>query len=170
MDRDTPQGLRNETTAADALLNALQARGIEYFLANPGTDFPPIIESFAAAAETGRPVPKPMVVPHENAAFAMAHGFYMVSGRPQVVMVHTSVGTGNTLNALINASRDSIPVVLLAGRSPLTERGGLGARSRHIHWAQEMFDQAGMVREIVKWDYELKAPDHIDDVIARAFE
>ena len=35
----------------------------------------------------------------------------------------------------------------------------LGARDTYIHWAQEMFDQAGMLREIVKWDYELRNGD-----------
>ena len=77
----------------------------------------------------------------------MAHGVYMVSGRPQAVMVHVNVGTGNTLNTLLNASRDNVPVLLMAGRSPVTETGHRGSRSRFIHWAQEMFDQAGMVRE-----------------------
>jgi acetolactate synthase I/II/III large subunit len=161
---------RNEPSAADALLLALKAQGFDYFFANPGTDFPPIIESFAQAAETGTTLSRPLLVPHENAAVSMAHGVYMVSGRPQAVMVHTSVGTGNTLNTLINASRDRVPLVLLAGRSPIGETGGLGARNRHIHWAQEMFDQAGMVREMVKWDYELRLPDRVDDVIARAIE
>ncbi|HYM04739.1 MAG TPA: thiamine pyrophosphate-requiring protein, partial [Stellaceae bacterium] len=170
MDRDHSDTRRNEASAADVLLGTLRARGVEYFLANPGTDFPPIIESFAAAAESGRKVPHPMVIPHENAAVAMAHGYYLVSGRPQAVMVHTSVGTGNTLNTLINASRDNIPILLLAGRSPLTETGGLGTRTRAIHWAQEMFDQAGMVRELVKWDYELNSADHVDDVVTRAIE
>ena len=33
-----------------------------------------------------------------------------------------------------------------------------------------MFDQAGMVRELVKWDYELRTPDQIGDVVARAVE
>jgi acetolactate synthase-1/2/3 large subunit len=164
-------GGRNEATAADLLLRRLHAAGIDYFFANAGTDFPSIIEGFAHAAESGTPVPRPMLVPHENAAVSMAHGVYMVSGRPQAVMVHTTVGTGNTLNALINASRDGVPLLLLAGRTPITERHGLhGARNRYIHWAQEMFDQAGMLREIVKWDYELRRPEHVEDVVARALE
>ena len=33
-----------------------------------------------------------------------------------------------------------------------------------------MFDQAGMVRELVKWDYELRVPDQVGDVVARAVE
>jgi acetolactate synthase-1/2/3 large subunit len=33
-----------------------------------------------------------------------------------------------------------------------------------------MFDQAGMVREFVKWDYELRNPAQVTDVVARAVE
>src|SRR6185436_2191450 len=32
----------------------------------------------------------------------------------------------------------------------------------------EMFDQAGMVRELVKWDYELRDARQLDDVVDRA--
>lgn len=171
MDKNHSEDRRNETTAAEALLSALQTQGVGYFFANPGTDFPSIIEGFAHATETGAPLPRPILVPHENAAVSMAHGVYMISGRPQAVMVHTNVGTGNTLNTLINAARDCIPMVLMAGRSPITETGSHhGARNRYIHWAQEMFDQAGMVREIVKWNYELRLPDQVDEVITRALE
>jgi acetolactate synthase I/II/III large subunit len=159
-----------ETSAAEVLLLALHAHGIDYFFANPGTDFAPIVEAFARCQKRGAAVPLPMVIPHENAAVSMAHGVYMVTGRPQAVMVHTTVGTGNTLNTLINASRDHIPMLLLAGRTPITEGDAHGGRSRHIHWAQEMFDQAGLVREVVKWDYELRTPDQSADAVARAME
>jgi acetolactate synthase-1/2/3 large subunit len=170
MDRSPAEDRPNEATAADLLLQGLRRQGVEYFFANPGTDFPSIIEGFARAGASGVAVPRAILVPHETAAVALAHGVYMVSGRPQAVMVHTNVGTGNTINTLINAARDQVPMVLMAGRSPITERGHLGSRTRYIQWAQEMFDQAGMVREIVKWDYELRLPDHVEDVLARAFE
>ncbi|MSQ70602.1 MAG: thiamine pyrophosphate-requiring protein [Betaproteobacteria bacterium] len=165
-EKSGPGGL----SAADVLLRSLHARGVEYLFANPGTDFPSIIESFAQAAEIGTALPHPVLVPHENAAVSMAHGAYLVSGKPQAVMVHVSVGTGNTVNALMNASRDNVPLLLLAGRSPVTESGPHGTRSGVIHWAQEMFDQAGMVRELVKWDYELRRPDQVGAVTARAVE
>src|SRR6185437_9556728 len=115
-------------------------------------------------------VPKPILVPHENLAVSMAHGAYLMNGRPQAVMVHVNVGTANSINNLINASRDRIPIILAAGRTPITEKGAFGSRSRPIHWAQEMFDQAGMVRETVKWDYELRVPAQVGDVVSRAVE
>src|SRR5205807_9177005 len=76
----------------------------------------------------------------------------------------------NTINNLINLSRDRVPLLLAAGRTPITEKGQFGSRSRPIHWAQEMFDQAGMLREMVKWDYELRVPGQIGDVVTRAYE
>jgi acetolactate synthase I/II/III large subunit len=171
MDASNPAATWAETaSAADALLASLQRHGVDFFFANAGTDFPPLIEGFARAARQGAKVPRPILVPHENAAVAMAHGVYMISGRPQAVMVHVNVGTGNTINTLIDASRDNVPLLLMAGRSPITETGHHGNRTRYIHWAQEMFDQAGMVREIVKWEYELRLPDQVDAVVTRAFE
>ena len=158
------------TTAADVLLTSLMRHGFEYFFANPGTDFPPIVEGFARAKVSGAKVPQPVLVPHENLAVAMAHGAYLMTGSPQALMVHVNVGTANTINLLANAARDRVPLLLMAGRSPIMETGAFGARSRPIHWAQEMFDQAGMLREFVKWDYELRNSAQAGLVVARAVE
>src|SRR3954467_11831359 len=156
--------------AGEVFLRALAEHGVDFFFANPGTDFPPIVEAFGRGATGNARLPRPVLVPHENLAVAMAHGAYTQTGRPQAVMVHVNVGTGNTINNLINLSRDRVPLILAAGRTPITEKGSFGSRSRQIHWGQEMFDQAGMVREIVKWDYELRVPGQVADVVARAHE
>jgi acetolactate synthase-1/2/3 large subunit len=159
------EGIAN---AGDALLAVLADRGIEYLFGNAGTDFPSIIEGFARASLEGRRVPQPVTVPHENVAMAMAHGFYLATGRPQAVMVHVNVGTANAICGLINAARENIPILLMAGRTPITEEGRTGGRSVYIHWGQEMFDQGGMVREFVKWDYELRDPSQVEAAIDRA--
>jgi acetolactate synthase-1/2/3 large subunit len=166
----TPTSGTRPAIAAEAFLRALADHGADYFFANPGTDFPPIVEAFSRAKKTNAKVPMPVLVPHENLAVAMAHGAYLMNGRPQVVMVHVNVGTANTINNLTNLSRDRVPLILAAGRTPITEKGTFGSRSRPIHWAQEMFDQAGMVRELVKWDYELRNAGQIGDVVARSVE
>ncbi|MSP45274.1 MAG: thiamine pyrophosphate-requiring protein [Xanthobacteraceae bacterium] len=156
--------------AGEAFLRALADHGIDYFFANPGTDFPPIVEAFSRAKHSNAKVPQPLVIPHENLAVAMAHGAYAMNGRPQAVMLHVNVGTANAINNIINLNRDNIPLILAAGRTPITEKGKFGGRNRYIHWGQEMFDQAGMLREAVKWDYELRIPEQITDVVSRAYE
>ncbi len=85
-------------------------------------------------------------------------------------MLHVNVGTANAINNIINLNRDNIPLILAAGRTPITEKGKFGGRNRYIHWGQEMFDQGGMLREAVKWDYELRVPEQVTDVVSRAYE
>ena len=155
---------------ADAFFKLLADRGVNYLFANAGTDFAPVIEAYAKAEVEGGDVPAPLAIPHENVAVSMAHGYYLTTGRPQAVMVHVNVGTANGICGLINAARDNVPIIFMAGRTPLTETELHGSRSGSIHWAQEMFDQAGMVREAVKWDYELRNGEQVEAVIDRAIE
>ncbi|OAM73526.1 hypothetical protein A3840_17985 [Devosia elaeis] len=143
-------------------------RGITHFYANAGTDFAPLIEAFAKGAKNGANLPRPILVPHENVAVSMAMGHALVGGGPQAVMVHVNVGTANALCGLLNAHRGRVPMLFMAGRTPIHEEGRAGARSSFVHWPQEMFDQAGMVREAVKWDYELRDGAQLETVIDRA--
>jgi acetolactate synthase-1/2/3 large subunit len=100
---------------------------------------------------------------------AMAHGYTMITGKPQAMMVHVGVGTANSMNGLINASRQNVPILFSAGRTPITESGALpAARNNYIHWAQEHFDQGGMLREFMKWDYELRHAEQVETVVDRA--
>ena len=135
---------------------------------NAGTDFASIIEALSKAQLGEATAPMPVTVPHENVAVSMAHGYYLMTGKPQAVMLHVSVGTANGICGILNAARDRVPMLFSAGRTPINEDGPFGARSIYIHWAQEMFDQAGMVREIVKWDYELRNVRQIETIVDRA--
>ncbi len=155
-------------TVSEAYLALLKSRGIDWLFANAGTDFAPIIEALARGRKAGIPMPEAVPIVHETVAVGMAHGYYLVTGRPQAVMVHVNVGTANALMGLINASRDGVPMLFTSGRTPLTERHHLGSRDLPIHWGQEMFDQAGMLREFVKWDYELRTPSQVEAVVDRA--
>jgi len=150
------------------LIDLLRDRGIQYFFANPGTEFSSIIETFAANQEAGQLLPQPVMVPHEAVAVNMAYGAYLATGKPQAVMVHATIGAANAAAALINASRMNIPMLFMAGRTPITESGHPASRDKFIHWAQESYDQGGMFREYVKWDYELRQTDHLATVLDRA--
>ena len=155
-------------TAAEALLMRMKACGIEYLFANGGTDFAPIIEAFARGSTSGLSMPEPVVVTHETAAVAMAHGYYLATGRPQAVMVHVNVGLANSVMGLINAASENIPLFMLAGRTPITEFDRTGARMTPIQYGQEMRDQGALVRESVKWDYELRYPEQAALLVDRA--
>src|SRR5205807_3519951 len=90
-------------SVAEAYLELLAARGVEYFFANAGTDFAPLVEAYARRYAHGQTLPRPLTVPHEVVAVSMAHGYAMVTGRAQAVMLHVIVGTANGLGGVITA-------------------------------------------------------------------
>jgi acetolactate synthase-1/2/3 large subunit len=166
MDQQSPP----DFTVGQAYLSALKQSGIDVVFANAGTDFAPIIEGILRAGDAGHDIPRFVTVPHENVAVAMAQGYYKTSGNIAGVMVHVTVGTANALCGIMNAARDRVPLLLAAGRTPLTETGDMGSRNVPIHWGQESFDQGGIVREFVKWDYELRAGQPVEQVVSRAVD
>ncbi|MAM62354.1 thiamine pyrophosphate-requiring protein [Maritimibacter sp. UBA3975] len=155
--------------AGAAIFGKLKALGVDHVFANSGTDFPPVIEGLIAAERQGMDLPVPITCPHESVAVGMAHGYYQMSGRAQAVMLHTNVGLGNAVTGLINAWCDQIPMFVISGRTPVMEQDRFGARSTPINWGQEMFDQAGLVREVTKWDYELRFPEQVPDLLDRGY-
>jgi acetolactate synthase-1/2/3 large subunit len=155
-------------TVAQSFIEALQRRGIEHVFANAGTDHAPLVEALSVMKRAGAAVPAFHVVPHENLAMAMAQGYYRVSKKPAVVLVHVAVGTANTICSLMNAWRSNIPVLLVAGRTPSSEAGHTGSRSVPIHWGQDVSDQSALVREFTKWEQELRAYQSIDALVDRA--
>jgi len=155
-------------TAARLFLESLKTGGVDYVFANAGTDFAPIIETMVEQEGAYDDAPEFVICPHENLAVAMAQGFYLATGRAQAAMVHVNVGVANAMCGLLNVARDNIPVLFASGRTPITEHGRLGSRDNFIHWGQEMFDQGAMLREFVKWDYELRYPEQTAAAVGRA--
>ncbi|MFP6814437.1 MAG: thiamine pyrophosphate-requiring protein [Pseudomonadales bacterium] len=157
-----------QVSNAEALLAALHSSGVKHVFTNAGTDTAPIIEALAQTRNSNQLQPIFLVTPHENVAMAMAHGHYRFSGNLAAVLLHTTVGSANAIMGVMNAHRDQVPILMLAGRTPNTEHGELGSRSAHIHWGQETFDQGAMMRDWLKWDYELRAGQPIETLIQRA--
>ena len=156
----------HEQTGAESLLDGLSLSGIQYMFANAGTDFPPIIEALVRRDPSAAPFA--LTIPHETAAVAMAHGAYLVTGRAQAVMVHVNVGLANSVMGVINAASDNIPMLVMSGRTPISERGRKGARMTPIQYGQEMFDQTSLVRDLVKYSYEMRYPEQGKQLVMRA--
>ncbi len=156
-------------TAGGAIFRRLRQLGVSRVFVNSGTDFPPIIEGLAEALELGLALPEAIVVPHEHVAMSMAYGHYVATGRPAAVILHTNVGLANGAIGAINAATDHVPMIVMSGRTPTTEGGRFGARTVPIGWGQEMRDQAALVREACKWEYEVRFPDQVPALLDRAW-
>ena len=158
-----------EFSTAYYFLEGLNEIGIEYLFCNFGTDHAPIIEEMAHKKNLGEKLPKVIRCPHENTAAHMAGGFAFMTGRGQGVLVHVDVGTANSSNAMHNLFRTRLPVLLMAGKAPYsTGNELLGSRDTYVHFVQEPFDQASLVRPYLKWEWTLPSGVVVKEALRRA--
>lgn len=151
-------------SGAALLLRELEKHGVDKIFTVSGSDFAAIIEEKAKGIG-----PELVVVPHEVTAVSAAIG-YTFGGKPGVVAVHTLPGTANALGSIMNAYSSRIPLLLIAGRTPYTEKGNPASRNTIIQWAQEARDQGEILRQWTKWDYEVRTPEQIPTAVSRAFQ
>jgi acetolactate synthase I/II/III large subunit len=156
-------------SAAHYFLEGLVDLGIDYIFANLGTDHVSIIEEMARWDKEGRKHPEIILCPHEVVAVHMAGGYALATGKCQAVLVHVDAGTANACMAVQNLFRYRLPVMLFAGRAPHTLHGELtGSRDTYVHFVQDPFDIASIVRPYVKWEYSLPSGVVVKEALARA--
>jgi acetolactate synthase I/II/III large subunit len=156
-------------STAHYFLEGLVDLGVEYIFANLGTDHVSLIEEMARWDKEGRKHPEVILCPHEVVAVHMAGGYALATGRAQAVLVHVDAGTANACMAIQNLFRYRLPVMLFAGRAPHTLHGELtGSRDSYVHFVQDPFDIASIVRPYVKWEYSLPSGVVVKEALARA--
>jgi acetolactate synthase-1/2/3 large subunit len=156
-------------STAHYFLEGLVDLGVDYIFANLGTDHVSLIEELARWDSEGRKHPEVILCPHEIVAVHMAGGYALATGRAQAVLVHVDAGTANACMAIQNLFRYRLPVMLFAGRAPYTLHGELpGSRDTYVHFVQDPFDIASIVRPYVKWEYSLPSGIVVKEALARA--
>jgi acetolactate synthase-1/2/3 large subunit len=156
-------------STAHYFLEGLVDLGVDYIFANLGTDHVSLIEEMARWDQEGRRHPEMILCPHEVVAVHMAGGYALTTGRAQAVLVHVDAGTANACMAIQNLFRYRLPVMLFAGRAPYTIHGELpGSRDTYVHFVQDPFDIASIVRPYVKWEYSLPSGIVVKEALARA--
>ncbi|HZY59548.1 MAG TPA: thiamine pyrophosphate-binding protein, partial [Candidatus Binataceae bacterium] len=98
---------------------------------------------------------------HEQAAAHMADGWARTTGRPGVAMVTAGPGVTDAVTGVANAYMDSIPMILIGGRSPLLDDELLPL--------QGGIDQMALMRPITKWSYSIGQTARIPEFVAMAF-
>jgi len=156
-------------STAHHFLQGLVDLGVEYIFANLGTDHVSLIEEMARWDSEGLKHPEMILCPHEVVAVHMAGGYALATGRGQAVLVHVDAGTANAAMAIQNLFRYRLRVMLFAGRAPYTLHGELrGSRDTYVHFVQDPFDIASIVRPYVKWEYSLPSGIVVKEALARA--
>lgn len=146
------------TTLGEALVAALEARGVDCVFGIPGVH---TVELYRGLAASGLRHVTPR---HEQGAGFMADGYARVTGKPGVAFVITGPGLTNTLTPMAQARADSVPMLVLSG---VNTRASLGLGMGHLH---ELPDQHALASTVALVSEHLEVPDALDQALNRAFE
>lgn len=124
-----------EYTASSAMLEALEAAGVTHLFVNLGSDHPAIMEAISKRKGDGKQGLKFITAPNEFVGLCAAQGFFQASGKMQAIIVHVDAGTLAMAGALHNVSRARIPVIMIAGTSPITDENELVGTRNVGHFA-----------------------------------
>jgi acetolactate synthase-1/2/3 large subunit len=140
--------------AADALMEALKAEGVQHVFGIPGGANLPTYDAIYDADLTH------IQARHEQGAGHMAEGYAKASGKVGVAMATSGPGATNLVTAIADAIMDSVPTVFITGqvRTDLIGTDGF----------QEA-DVSGITLPIVKHSMMVKDPRHIPEYIHAAF-
>ncbi|MCS5660757.1 MAG: thiamine pyrophosphate-binding protein, partial [Dehalococcoidia bacterium] len=139
-------------TGKKALMEMLQAEGIQYIFGNPGTSEGPILDALEDYPDL-----QYLLTSQEGAAMGMADGYARASGQVSFVNLHIETGLANGLSLLHNAHEGGTPIVVTSANKDVRKL------------AEGRSDLSEMVRLFTKWSVEVTDPAQIPAVMRRAF-
>lgn len=144
-------------TVGEALIDLLEANGVEVVFGIPGVHTVELYRGLAGA-KIRHITPR-----HEQGAGFMADGYARVTGKPGVALVITGPGLTNTITAMAQARQDSVPMLVISG---VNRRDSLGHGRGMLH---ELPDQQGMMKTLALYSHTLLNPADLPAVVERAF-
>jgi benzoylformate decarboxylase len=141
-------------TVWDATYDLLRSLGLTTVFGNPGSTEQPFLKNFPPDFEY-------ILALQEASAVAMADGFAQATGRPALVNLHTSAGTGNGMGNIMTAFQNKTPLIITAGQ-----------QTREMIICDPLLtnrDETMLPRPYVKWAYEPKRAEDVPRAIMRAY-
>ncbi len=149
---------------SDFMVDVIKSLGITYVASNPAHSFRGLHESLI---NYGGNRPEFLLCLHEEIAVAMAHGYYKISGKPMIALMHSSVGLQHAAMAVYNAWCDRVPVIVMGGNE---QDASKPERGKDIISAHSVQDPNVLVRDFTKWDDSPVTLQHFADSLVRAYK
>jgi 2-succinyl-5-enolpyruvyl-6-hydroxy-3-cyclohexene-1-carboxylate synthase len=126
------------------IVEELVRNGVDYFVISPGSRSTPLTATVAQ-----HPRAQKIVCLDERAAAFHALGYARATGNPAVLICTSGSAAANYLPAVIEASIDHIPLIILsADRPPELRQTG----------ANQTIDQVNLYGSYPKWQFDLPCP------------
>ena len=162
-----PEQMERLTTdlrsGADFVVDVMKHLDIKYVASNCASSFRGLQESVVNYG--GNNKPEWLTCMHEEISTALAHGYFKITGKPIISMVHAVVGLQHASMAIYNAYCDRAAVIVVAGNS-----ADVNTRRPGVEWRHSAVDQGAMVRDYTKWDDQPVSLQHAAESMMRAHQ
>src|SRR5476651_366613 len=148
---------------SDFMVDVIKTLDIKYLPSNCASSFRAIHESLINYG--GNKMPEFLTCTHEESAIGMAHGYFKVTGKPLLSLVHGTVGLQHASMAVYNAWCDRVPVIIMGGNDLDAAHRPPGVPT--FHSAQDI---NALVRDFTKWDDTPVSAQHFAQSFVRAYE
>jgi len=157
---ESPLGGR---AGSDFMVDVIRATGIDYIYSNPASSFRGLHESLINYGNNTKP--EFIECMHEESSVAMAHGYFKVTGKPQAVLCHGTVGLMHATMAMYNAWCDRASVIVMGGNDLDASKRPPGVPTTHS--AQDI---NALVRDYSKYDDTPVSLQHFALSFTRAYK
>ncbi|MCY7368335.1 MAG: 2-succinyl-5-enolpyruvyl-6-hydroxy-3-cyclohexene-1-carboxylic-acid synthase, partial [Chamaesiphon sp.] len=126
------------------IIEELVRNGVDYFVISPGSRSTPLTATVAQ-----HPQAQKIVCLDERAAAFHALGYARATGNPAVLICTSGSAAANYLPAVIEASIDHLPLIILSADRPPELRQT---------WANQTIDQVNLYGSYPNWQFDLPCP------------
>src|SRR3954466_438207 len=143
-----------DQTVQEATYNLLRKLGLTTIFGNPGSTEQPFLKNFPPDFEY-------VLGLQEATAVAMADGYAQATGKPALLNLHTSAGTGNGMGNVMGAFQNKTPLIITAGQ-----------QTREMILCDPYLtnrDETTLPRPWVKWAYQPTRAQDVPGAIMRAY-
>ena len=146
--------MADQKTVHDVTYDLLRSLGLTTVFGNPGSTEETFLKNFPDDFTY-------VLGLQEASVLAMADGFAQSTGKPALVNVHTSAGTGNAMGSLVAAYKGNVPLIVTAGQ-----------QTREMVLCEPYLtnsDETVMPQPWVKWAYQPARAEDVPAAFMRAY-
>jgi acetolactate synthase-1/2/3 large subunit len=142
-------------TAADLLVEGLEAEGCDWVFSVPGEETLDILDALSRSTKV-----RHVTTRHEQGAAFMADVHGRLTGRSAVALATLGPGATNLLTGIADAYLDRAPMVAVTGQT--------GSDKLHKE-AHQLVDIVSMFAPVTKWNTRVERIEAIPEIVRKAF-
>jgi thiamine pyrophosphate-dependent acetolactate synthase large subunit-like protein len=148
---------------SDFMVDVIKSLDIKYAPSNCASSYRALHESLINYGENKSP--EFLSCMHEESGVGMAHGYFKISGKPLMTLVHGTVGLQHATMGIYNAYCDRVPMIVIGGNDLDAAHRPPGVPT--FHSAQDI---NLIVRDYTKWDDTPVSLQHFAQSMVRAYK